>query len=92
MTYLVFDERHFLDDLQFEDAVPMLDRLMMDLAAAQGRAFGVKLSTPSPWTSSGELPSRGDVPLRQGPHPLALALAERLGQASGRLPISFSGG
>ena len=91
--YLVFDERHFLDDLQFEDAVPMLDRLM-DLAAAQGRAFGVKLSNTFPVDIvRGELPG-GEMYLSgKALYPLALALAERLGRVfSGRLPISFSGG
>ena len=91
--YLVFDERHFLDDLQFEEAVPMLDRLM-DLAAAQGRAFGVKLTNTFPVDIvRGELPG-GEMYLSgKALYPLALALAERLGRVfSGSLPISFSGG
>ena len=40
--YMAFTDFHFKDDLQYEDAVPMLKRLM-DVAAQEGLSFGVKL-------------------------------------------------
>lgn len=39
--YMVFGDFHFRDDLQYEDAVPMLTRLMK-LSEELGLEFGVK--------------------------------------------------
>ena len=41
--YVSFDNRHFREDLQWEDAVPMLERLTA-LAKEKGLEFGVKLT------------------------------------------------
>ena len=41
MIILVFGDFHFRDDLQYEDAVPMLTRLMK-LSEELGLEFGVK--------------------------------------------------
>ncbi|HJB54647.1 MAG TPA: putative selenate reductase subunit YgfK, partial [Candidatus Olsenella avistercoris] len=41
--YIVFDDTHFREDLQWADAVPMFERLI-ELTAEKGLAFGVKLT------------------------------------------------
>ena len=45
--YIVFDEHHFNEDLQWADAVPMFERLQA-LAASKGLASGLKLSNTFP--------------------------------------------
>lgn len=91
--YMAFTDFHFKDDLQFEDAVPMLKRLM-DAAAQEGLSFGVKLTNTFPVdTKRGELP--GDEMYMSGKalFPLSIAVAARLAEAfDGKLPMSFSGG
>ncbi|MEE0610566.1 MAG: putative selenate reductase subunit YgfK, partial [Oscillospiraceae bacterium] len=55
--YIVFDEHHFNEDLQWEDAVPMFERLQK-LADKEGLEFGLKLSNTFPVdTTRGELPN-----------------------------------
>ena len=91
--YMAFTDFHFKDDLQFEDAVPMLKRLM-DAAAQEGLSFGVKLTNTFPVdTKRGELP--GDEMYMSGKalFPLSITVAARLAEAfDGKLPMSFSGG
>ena len=91
--YMAFTDFHFKDDLQFEDAVPMLKRLM-DAAAQEGLSFGVKLTNTFPVdTKRGELP--GDEMYMSGKalFPLSITVAARLAEAfNGKLPMSFSGG
>jgi putative selenate reductase len=48
--YLVFDDFHFNDDLQYRDAVPMFKRLL-ELACENGVQFGLKRPTRSPSAS-----------------------------------------
>ena len=91
--YLAFDDHHFRTDLQWADAVPMLQRLLK-LGAERGLAFGVKLTNTFPVDGkAGELPS-GEMYLSgRALYPLSLALAARLAKEfEGKLPISFSGG
>ena len=91
--YISFDRHHFEQDLQFEDAVPMLTRLMA-LADSKGLAFGVKLSNTFPSDIvDGTLPG-GEMYLSgKALYPLTLALGERLSRAfDGNLRISWSGG
>ena len=46
-SYMSFDDRHFKEDLQFSDAVPMMKRL--ERAAAENNvSFGVKLTNTLP--------------------------------------------
>ena len=45
--YMAFTDFHFKDDLQYEDAVPMLRRLK-ETAAQEGLSFGVKLTNTFP--------------------------------------------
>ena len=45
--YVAFGDFHFLDDLQYQDAVPMLQRLMK-LAGEKNLEFGVKITNTFP--------------------------------------------
>ncbi len=91
--YLAFDEHHFQNDLQFEDAVPMINRLQM-LADANDLSFGVKLTNTFPVKiARNELP--GDEMYMSGRslYPLSISLADKLAKAfDGKLNISYSGG
>lgn len=91
--YISFGEFHFLDDLQYEDAIPMLKRLM-ELAKKRGSEFGVKLTNTFPVdVKNGELPSQEMYMSGRSLFPLSMALAARLSKEfNGALRISFSGG
>jgi len=91
--YLVFDGRHFQNDLQFEDAVPMLRRLQA-LAGQKGLDFGVKLTNTFPVSiAANELPGEEMYMSGKALAPLTLALCEKLSRTfDGRLRISYSGG
>ena len=55
--YIVFDDTHFREDLQWVDAVPMFERLIA-LCAERGLEFGVKLTNTFPVdVTRNELPS-----------------------------------
>ncbi|MEA5013669.1 MAG: putative selenate reductase subunit YgfK [Candidatus Limiplasma sp.] len=90
---VAFDDHHFKNDLQFEDAVPMLRRLQA-LAAEHGLEFGVKLTNTFPvQVKKGELPGEEMYMSGRSLFPLSIALAEKLGRAfEGKLRVSFSGG
>lgn len=91
--YMVFDDHHFVEDLQFEDAVPMLTRLQ-NLADTKGLNFGVKITNTFPvGIAEDELP--GDEMYMSGRSlfPLSISLAKKLSDAfNGKLQISYSGG
>lgn len=91
--YMAFTDFHFKDDLQFEDAVPMLKRLM-EAAAQEGLSFGVKLTNTFPVdTKRGELPGEEMYMSGKALFPLSITVAARLAEAfDGKLPMSFSGG
>ena len=91
--YLVFNEFHFENDLQYEDAVPMLRRLQA-LADAEGVSFGVKLTNTFPVKiAAGELPGEEMYMSGRSLFPLSLSLAARLEEDfGGKLRVSFSGG
>ena len=91
--YIVFDEHHFKEDLQWEDAIPMLERLQK-LADEHGLEFGVKLTNTFPVdVTRGELPSEEMYMSGRSLYPLSLTLADRLSHAfAGKLRISYSGG
>ncbi|WP_058270603.1 putative selenate reductase subunit YgfK [Olsenella massiliensis] len=91
--YVVFDDHHFLEDLQWEDAVPMLRRLIA-LAAEHGVEFGVKLTNTFPVdVTRGELPSEEMYMSGRSLWPLTTSLAARIAREfEGALRISFSGG
>ena len=91
--YISFDDHHFLADLQFSDAVPMLTRLGAT-AKDGGLRFGVKLTNTFPVeVKAGELPSDEMYMSGRSLLILSMSLALRLSEAfSGTLPISYSGG
>ena len=90
---LVFDDHHFKDDLQFDDAVPMFTRLQ-DIANEHGVEFGLKLSNTFPvQIVRGELPGDEMYMSGMGLYPLTAPLAQKIETAfDGKLRISYSGG
>ena len=91
--YIVFDEHHFNEDLQWVDAVPMLNRLIA-LAKERGVEFGVKLTNTFPVdVTRSELPSDEMYMSGRSLYPLTVSLAKRIAdEFDGSLRISFSGG
>lgn len=91
--YVAFGRFHFDDDLQYSDAIPMLTRLMQ-LAAAQGLEFGVKITNTFPVdVKAGELPSEEMYMSGKSLYPLSISLAAKLSaEFDGKLRISYSGG
>ncbi len=91
--YIAFDDHHFREDLQWEDALPMFRRLQ-ELAARKGVEFGVKLTNTFPVdVKRGELPSGEMYMSGRALFPLSITLAARLSRAfAGKLRISYSGG
>ncbi|WP_297211649.1 putative selenate reductase subunit YgfK [uncultured Flavonifractor sp.] len=91
--YIAFDDHHFVEDLQWADAVPMFRRLMK-LTAERGLEFGVKLTNTFPVdVKAGELPSQEMYMSGRSLYPLSLSLAGKLAhEFEGKLRISYSGG
>lgn len=91
--YVVFGDFHFKDDLQFEDAVPMLQRLMK-LGDQEGLLFGVKITNTFPVdVTRKELPSEEMYMSGKSLCALSLSVAHKLSEAfDGKLRISYSGG
>ena len=91
--YMSFTDFHFKDDLQYEDAVPMLKRLMA-AAEKEGLAFGVKLTNTFPVDiRRQELPGEEMYMSGKALFPLSVSVAARLAESfGGKLPMSFSGG
>lgn len=92
-SYIAFDDHHFLEDLQWADAVPMFERLQK-LCDERGLEFGVKLTNTFPVdVKAGELPSEEMYMSGRSLFPLTIELARRITeQFHGKLRISFSGG
>lgn len=91
--YLSFTDFHFKDDLQYEDAVPMLKRLML-LADENNLAFGVKITNTFPvQIKCNELPGEEMYMSGRALYPLSISLAAKLSKEfDGKLRISYSGG
>lgn len=91
--YVAFDEHHFIEDLQFGDAVEMFRRLQT-LAQSKGLEFGVKLSNTFPvQVTRGELPADEMYMSGRALFHLTIEMARRFSEAfDGKLRISFSGG
>lgn len=91
--YLVFDTHHFEHDLQFDHAVPMLERLIA-LSNKLSLTFGVKLTNTFPvQITRSELPGKEMYMSGRALFPLTLSLAYKLAHTfKGNLNISFSGG
>lgn len=91
--YLSFDDFHCKDDLQFDDAVPML-RHLQTIAKEKDLEFGVKLTNTFPVKiARNELPGEEMYMSGKSLYPLSISLAYKLAKAfDGNLKISYSGG
>ena len=91
--YIAFGDFHFKDDLQYEDAVPMLTRLMK-VCEELNLEFGVKITNTFPVdVKQNELPSEEMYMSGKSLYPLSIALAAKLSEEfKGKLRISYSGG
>ncbi len=91
--YVAFGDFHFLDDLQYEDAVPMLTRLMK-VCQERNLEFGVKITNTFPVdVKQNELPSEEMYMSGKSLYPLSISLAAKLAKEfDGQLRISYSGG
>ena len=91
--YVVFGDFHFKDDLQYEDAIPMLTRLM-ELCESKGLEFGVKITNTFPVdVKQKELPGEEMYMSGKSLYPLSISLAAKLTKEfNGKLRISYSGG
>ena len=91
--YIAFTDFHFKDDLQYSDAVPMLQRLQ-DLAKSLNLNFGVKITNTFPVdVKNNELPSQEMYMSGKSLFALSMSVAEMLTRDfNGSLRISFSGG
>jgi len=91
--YLHLSRDSFDHDLQYDDAISMLHRLV-DLAKKEGRGFGVKLTnTLGSVNDQGQLP--GDEMYMSGRAlmPISVNVAAKLStEFNGELPVSYSGG
>ena len=76
--YIVFDDHHFREDLQWADAVPMFERLQA-LADSKGLEFGLKLSNTFPVdTTRGELPNNEMYMSGRSLFPLTIEMCHRI--------------
>ncbi len=91
--YVSFTEKHFVNDLQYDDAIPMFRRLQ-SLAGEEGLEFGLKLSNTFPVdVKQHELPSEEMYLSGKALYPLTIEMANRLAKAfDGKLRLSYSGG
>lgn len=91
--YMMFGDFHFLDDLQYGDAIPMFRRLQA-LADELGLAFGVKITNTFPVdVTRNELPSEEMYMSGKSLFPLSISLAAMLSREfDGKLRIAYSGG
>ncbi|MDR1445055.1 MAG: putative selenate reductase subunit YgfK, partial [Treponema sp.] len=91
--YIAFDDHHFREDLQFDEAVDMIRRLTA-LAQEKGRSFGVKLTNTFPVDiKRSELPGGEMYMSGRSLFPLSIRVAQKLSAAfGGTLPVSYSGG
>jgi putative selenate reductase len=91
--YISFDDHHFKNDLQFNDAVDMLKRLQAQAGECK-LGFGVKITNTFPVEiKRNELPGNEMYMSGRSLFPLSINVAKKLSQAfNGGLPISYSGG
>lgn len=91
--YVAFGDFHFLDDLQYKDAIPMLTRLMK-LAEESKLEFGVKITNTFPVdVKQNELPGEEMYMSGKSLYPLSMSVAAKLSKDfHGKLRISYSGG
>ena len=76
--YVAFGDFHFRDDLQYTDAVPMLQRLQK-LADKKGLEFGVKITNTFPVdVKQNELPSEEMYMSGKSLYALSMSVAQKL--------------
>jgi putative selenate reductase len=89
--YVSFDDRHFREDIQLDQALEMLGRLR-EAAALRGLVFGVKLTNTLPVDCRAALLEGQEMYMSgRALFPLSIAAAALLGRSFGG-PISYSGG
>lgn len=91
--YIAFDDHHFKEDLQWDDAVIMFNRLM-PLAESLNLNFGLKLSNTFPVdVDENQLPSEEMYMAGKSLFPLTTEMARRItNEFNGKLKIAYSGG
>ncbi len=91
--YIVFDDHHFNNDLQYEDGVEMFKNLMA-LSKDLNLQFGLKLTNTFPVKiDNNQLPGEEMYMSGRSLYPLSISLASKLAKEfNGTLPISYSGG
>ncbi len=91
--YLSFDDRHFRDDLQYVDAIPMIKRLQT-AAKEMNLEFGVKITNTFPVNiEENELPGEEMYMSGRALYPLSMSVAAKLSaDLDGDIRISYSGG
>ncbi|MFA6783849.1 MAG: putative selenate reductase subunit YgfK [Sphaerochaeta sp.] len=91
--YIGLTRENFEHDLQYNDAIAMLHRLV-DLAKKEGRGFGVKLTnTLGSVNDQGQLPGAEMYMSGRSLLPISTTVATLLSKEfGGKLPISYSGG
>jgi putative selenate reductase len=91
--YISFDDYHFKNDLQFNDAVDMLKRLQAQ-AKKRKLDFGVKITNTFPvQIKRNELPGNEMYMSGRSLFPLSINVAKKLSRAfDGEISISYSGG
>ena len=91
--YIDFEDHQFEVDLQFDKAVPMLERLIA-LGEKHNKIFGVKLTNTFPvQIHNNELPGEQMYMSGKSLLPVTIGVAELLSAQFGeRLPMSYSGG
>lgn len=91
--YISFDDHHFKEDLQFNDACEMIKRLM-PLSEKLGLKFGLKLTNTFPVNvERNELPADEMYMSGRSLLPLSINLAAKISREfNGKLPIAYSGG
>jgi putative selenate reductase len=91
--YVVLNGHHFVNDLQYSDAIAMLKRLKV-VASELNLEIGVKLTNTLPVKiTNGELPGEEMYMSGRSLFPLSITLAGKLAKDfNGDLKISYSGG
>ncbi|MDO5028096.1 MAG: putative selenate reductase subunit YgfK [Bacillota bacterium] len=91
--YIAFTDHHFNNDLQYEDAVEMFQRLLA-LGEKNKLAFGLKITNTFPVdVKRNELPSEEMYMSGRSLLPLSISMAAMLSEKfEGKLPMAYSGG
>jgi putative selenate reductase len=91
--YIALDKDVFTNDLQFEDCIPMLKRLL-DFAKVHDKFFGIKLSNTLGVLNKSQKLSGNEMYMSgRSLFPLTINLANKIAKVfDGNISISYSGG